>query len=243
MFSDYLDEQTHVGAITRARASEWTDALLRDGKSKQTVRNYTTHVAALFDSLMQKGQAEGNPVAGLVKIKTREKKARRQEGFGWEPFDEATLRRVYGPKNLAKTRTDHVRWGALPGLYTGARVGEIAQLALRDFEAVGGTPCVRIQAELDGQRVKSDAGQRLLPLHPDLVALGLMDRVARLRDAGEEWLFPGLKLDGAAGVGNALSKGFSYYLKKLGVRPRRLNGRIGFHSLRKNVTQQLHRRP
>lgn len=24
-----------------------------------------------------------------------------------------------------------------------------------------------------------------------------------------EWLFPGLKLDGAAGVGNALSKGFS----------------------------------
>lgn len=93
-FSDYLDEQTPVGGITRARASEWTDALLRDGKSKQTARNYTTHVAALFDSPELKGQAEGNPVAGLVKIKTREKKARRAEGFGWEPFDEATLRRV-----------------------------------------------------------------------------------------------------------------------------------------------------
>lgn len=238
-FSDYLDEQTPVGAITRARASEWTDALLRDGKSKQTVRNYTTHVAALFDSLMQKGHAEGNPVAGLVKIKTREKKARRQEGFGWEPFDEATLRRIYDPHNLAKTRTDHVRWGAVIGLYTGARVGEVAQLALRDFETVGGLPCVRIQAELDGQRVKSDAGQRLIPLHPDLIGLGLMERVERLRAAGEDWLFPGIKLDGAAGVGNALSKGFSYYLKTLDVKPRRLNGRVGFHSLRKNVTQQL----
>jgi integrase len=238
-FADYLDEATPVGAISRAKASEWTDALLRDGKSKQTVRNYVTHTAALFDSLVQKGQAESNPVAGLVKIKTREKKARRQEGFGWEPFDEATLRRIYDSKNLAKTRTDHVRWGAVIGLYTGARVGEVAQLALRDFEIVGGLPCVRIQAELDGQRVKSDAGQRLLPLHPDLLELGLMDRVERLRAEGEEWLFPGLKLDGAAGVGNALSKGFSYYLKTLGVKPRRMNGRVGFHSLRKNVTQQL----
>jgi integrase len=238
-FSDYLDEQTHVGGITRARASEWTDALLRDGKSKQTVRNYTTHVAALFDSLVLKGQAEANPVAGLVKIKTREKKARRAEGFGWEPFDEATLRRVFDPANLARTRTDHVRWGALIGLYTGARVGEVAQLALRDFETVAGIHCVRIQAELDGQRVKSDAGQRLIPLHPDLIELGLLERVERLRAAEEEWLFPGLKLDGAAGVGNALSKGFSYYLKTLGVKSRRMNGRIGFHSLRKNVTQQL----
>jgi len=238
-FSDYLDEQTSVGGITRARASEWTDALLRDGKSKQTVRNYTTHVAALFDSLMQKGQAEANPVAGLVKIKTREKKARRQEGFGWEPFDEATLRRIYDPQNLAKTRTDHVRWGAVIGLYTGARVGEVAQLALRDFEVVDGLPCVRVQAELDGQRVKSEAGHRLIPLHPDLIELGLMERVARLRTAGEEWLFPGLKLDGAAGVGNALSKGFSYYLRSLDVQARRSNGRIGFHSLRKNVVQQL----
>ena len=238
-FADYLDEATPVGAISRAKASEWTDALLRDGKSKQTVRNYVTHTAALFDSLMQKGQAEGNPVAGLIKIKTREKKARRQEGFGWEPFDEATLRCIYDPKNLAKTRTDHVRWGAVIGLYTGARVGEVAQLALRDFEVVDGLPCMRVQAELDGQRVKSEAGQRLLPLHPDLLELGLMDRVVRLRAAGEEWLFPGLKLDGAAGVGNALSKGFSYYLKTLGVKSRRANGRVGFHSLRKNVTQAL----
>ena len=238
-FSDYLDEQTLVGGITRARASEWTDALLRDGKSKQTVRNYTTHVAALFDTLAQKGQVEGNPVAGLVKIKTREKKARRAEGFGWEPFDEATLRRIYDPANLAIPRKDHVRWGALLGLYTGARVGEVAQLALRDFEMVGSIPCLRVQAEMDGQRIKSDAGQRLIPLHPDLLALGLMERVERLRAAGEEWLFPGLKLDGAAGVGNAPSKGFSYYLKTLNLKPRRTNGRIGFHSLRKNVTQAL----
>jgi len=238
-FADYLDESTLVGSISRARASEWTDALLRNGKSKQTVRNYTTHVAALFDSLLQKGQVDGNPVAGLVKIKTREKKARRAEGFGWEPFDEATLRRIYDPDNLARTRTDHVRWGAVLGLYTGARVGEVAQLALRDFETVGGIPCLRVQAELDGQRVKSDAGQRLIPLHSDLIELGLMERVERLRGLGEEWLFPGIKLDGAAGVGNALSKGFSYYLKTLGVKARRMNGRIGFHSLRKNVTQAL----
>jgi integrase len=238
-FSDYLDDTTRVGAISRAKASEWTDALLRDGKSKQTVRNYCTHVAALFDSLVDKGQAPDNPVVGLVKIKTREKKARRSEGFGWEPFDDASLRRIYDPANLVKARTAHVRWGAVIGLYTGARVGEVAQLALRDFETMGGIACMRIRAELDGQRVKSEASERLLPLHSDLIDLGLMTRVDRLRAAGEEWLFPGLKLDGAAGVGNALSKGYSYYLKTLGVKPRRMHGTVGFHSLRKNVTQSL----
>ncbi|HEY4293771.1 site-specific integrase [Luteibacter sp.] len=238
-FSDYLDEQTPVGGITRARASEWTDALLRDGKSKQTVRNYTTHVAALFDSLAQKGQVEGNPVAGLVKIKTREKKARRALGHRWEPFDLADLQQIYHPANMRKTRMDHVRWGALVGLYTGARVGEVAQLYLRDFLEIGGIACMKICADSDEQRVKSEASHRLVPLHPDLLRLGLMERVEWLRGQGEKRLFPGVRLDGKAGVGNALSKGFSYYISQLGIKPQRDAGRVGFHGLRKNVIQMI----
>lgn len=66
-----------------------------------------------------------------------------------------------------------------------------------------------------------------------------MRRVEVLRERGEERLFPGVRLDGKAGPGNSVSKGFAYYVGIVGIRKRHPNGRVGFHSLRKNVIQQL----
>ena len=149
------------------------------------------------------------------------------------------LKRIYDPSNLTRTRKDHVRWGAVLGLYTGARVGEIAQIYLRDFATVGGVDCFYIRTESDGQRAKTDDSRRIIPIHPDLIELGLLERVQRLRDQGEDRFFPGVKLDGKAGVGNALSKGFSYYIAGLGVKPRRATGTVGFHSLRDNLIQHM----
>lgn len=60
-----------------------------------------------------------------------------------------------------------------------------------------------------------------------------------LRRQGKERLFDGMRIDGRAGAGNAISKGFGYYLDKLGIKPRRTNGIVGFHSLRKTVIQEL----
>ncbi|KAG9589712.1 hypothetical protein KCV01_g12138, partial [Aureobasidium melanogenum] len=229
-----------VTQLTRERASKWSDELLRSGQSKPYVANQVSHVAQLFESLIQKGIVRDNPVKGLVVAKKAEKAARRSSGHGWEPFEEATLKRIFDPENFGRIRKEHVRWGAILGLYTGARVGEIAQLFLRDFVVLDGVPCVKICADSDGQSIKTgEGGERLVPLHPDLIALGIMDRVDRLRAEGYERFFPHMRIDSAAGKGNSISKGFNYYLGTIGVKPRRAAGIIGIHSLRKTMIQQL----
>lgn len=239
-FAKAIGPTTRVATITRPMASCWSDDLLKSGQSNVYVANQVSHVAQLFDALARKEIIQTNPVRGLVVVKKSEKAARRSQGHEWEPFDLETLKRIFDPKNLAKTRMEHVRWGAVIGLYTGARVGEIAQIFLRDFVVEEGTHCLKICADSDGQSIKTgESGERLVPVHPDLVRLGLLERVAQLRAAGEERLFPRMRIDSAAGRGNSMSKGFNYYLAGLGIRPRRANGIIGIHSLRKTVIQTL----
>ncbi|NYE30948.1 integrase [Rhodanobacter sp. K2T2] len=239
-FSQTIGGHLRVDAITRAMASTWSDGLIRSGKSNVYAANTVSHVAQLFDALLKKDRITTNPVKGLIVVKKKEKAARRSEGHEWEPFDVAVLKRIFDPANLAKTKMEHVRWGTLIGLYTGARVGEIAQIFLRDFVVLGDVKCLKICADSDGQGIKTgEGGERLVPIHPDLLTLGLWERVEALRAAGAERLFPAMRIDSAAGRGNSISKGFSYYLASLGVKPRREHGIVGVHSLRKTVIQTL----
>ncbi|WP_386070580.1 DUF6538 domain-containing protein [Tahibacter sp. UC22_41] len=236
-----------VSTITREQAGDWAHALMtqasdpnRPPMTKRTAANMVSHVAQLFAFLMKRGKLAGaNPVKGVVVLTKKEKNARRAAGFQWEPFELDTLQRIFDPVNLMSIGTEHTRWAMLIGLYTGARVGEIAQLYLRDFVMEGDAPCVRFTTDSDGQTVKTEASTRLVPLHPDLIDLGLWTRVETLREAGEERLFPGMRIDSAAGTGNAISKGFSNYLGRIKIGPRRTNGTVGFHSLRKTVIQTL----
>lgn len=239
-FAEAIGGHLRVDAITRPMAANWSDGLIRAGKAKGYAANCVSHVAQLFEALCLKGVVPTNPVKGLVVLKKKEKAARRSEGHEWEPFEEAQLKRIFDPSNLARTRMEHVRWGALMGLYTGARVGEIAQIFLRDFIIEQGTKCVLIHADNDGQGMKTgEGGERKVPLHPDLLRLGLWERVEALRAAGAERLFPAMRIDSAAGRGNSISKGFSYYLSGLGIKARREHGIAGMHSLRKTVIQAL----
>ncbi len=240
-FTKAIGAKTPVVNITRVMAAKWAHGLIVGGRSKRTVGNVVSQVAQVFRMLLVRGEIEGvNPVKGVVVVSKKEKAARRDEGFEWEPFELADLKRVFDPANLKRTTTEHVRWGALMGLYTGARVGEVAQLFLSDFDLVEGIPCVRFHVANDGQTIKTEDSRRLVPLHPDLLRLGLWERVERLRSEGEQRLFPKMRIDSGAGTGNAISKGFVYYVQtQLGLKPRRKNGILAFHSLRKNVIQML----
>lgn len=243
----FLGADTPVASITREMAGDWAHELItrvpagkKKPMSKRTAGNNVSHGAQLFVFLSRRGKFEGaNPVKGVVVLSKKEKDARRHAGFKWEPFGLEALKAIYTPANLERIRGEHVRWGAVLALYTGARVGEIAQLYVRDFFMEGDLPCVRLTTDNDGQSLKTEASHRVVPLHPDLVALGLWDRVERLRSEKAERLFPDMRIDSKAGAGNAISKGFGYYLQQLGIKPQRANGRLGVHSLRKTVIQAL----
>lgn len=236
-----------VGTVSQKLAVAWLDHLLgvdeaADGKrrSRKTVQGYATHLRQIWEWLAERGDVprNANPFSGIIKIKKSAKKARRRAGYGWEGFDAEQLRVIFAPANLKRARTIHVRWGVLIGLFTGARVGEVAQIYLRDFTEADGLPCLLIRAESEGQRLKTEQSERLIPLHPDLIRLGLLEHVAALRAEGEERLF-NIRLDSKAGTGATISKGFTNYLKAVKVGPRRSVGRVGFHSFRKTMTQAL----
>lgn len=240
-FSQVIGPKVRVDEITRPMASAWATDLLRSGLTKRYVANTVSHVAQIFEALIRAGHIPKgeNPVKGVVVLKAAEKKALRAGGHAWESFEPITLKRIFDPANLKRTRGDHVRWGALIGLYSGARVSEVAQLFLRDFETIDGVPCMRLTADSDGQSLKTESSRRLVPIHPDLLRLGLWERVEALRARGAERFFPDMRIDSRAGAGNAVSKSFSYYLGALGIKPRRAAGIVGFHSLRKTVIQTL----
>ena len=247
-FKAAIGGTTPVAQITREQAGDWAHGLMTQPSSKlkdapmtkRSAGNAVSHAAQLFAFLAQRGKWEGpNPVKGVVVMTKKDKARRKAEGFQWEALDVPALQRVFDPANLGGIRTLHTKWAALIGLYTGARVGEIAQLYLSDFVEEDGIPCVRIATDSDGQSLKTEASRRLVPIHPGLVELGLLERVKELRRQGKERLFHDMRIDGRAGAGNAISKGFGYYLDKLGIKPRRVNGIVGFHRLRKTVIQEL----
>lgn len=251
-FAASVGDGVLVSTIGREAVGEWAHGMLLAGTSvqprpkrqagatKRTVGNMVSHLAQLFAFLGTRGKLSGaNPAKGAVVFSKKEKAARRAEGFQWEAFDLAALQLIFKPDNLARVRTEHVRWAALIGLYTGARVSEIAQLYLADFVEEQGVPCMRITTDSDGQSLKTAASRRVVPIHPDLVQLGLLDRVERLRREEKTRLFPEMRIDGRAGAGNSISKGFGFHLSRLGIRPRRSTGTLGFHSLRKTVVQEL----
>lgn len=216
-FAKWKGLKTKLATCTRTDVAEWVQSLRAENLATPTLANKISYLKAFFAWGQSAGYfpAGDNPATGQVKYGTREKRLRRKLGF--QPFSVEQLDALYDPKHLA-TLTLSVRWGALIGLYTGARVSEVGQLALDDFIEVDGVPCFRITAQGEGQSLKTDASERVVPIHPDLVDLGLLRRVQALRSAGEQRFFPRVKIGAVNGAGNFLSKGFGRHIESLGIK-------------------------
>jgi integrase len=234
-FAAWRGAKHPLNTCTRTDVSEWVQSLRATNLATPTLANKTSYLKAFFEWSQTAGYFPkgDNPAQGQVKYGVREKRARRKLGF--EAFTPDQLAVIYGPKFSALR--DDVRWGALLGLYTGARVSEIGQLHLDNFISEDGVPCIRITADGEGQRLKTDASERTVPLHPQLITLGLLDYVTSLREAGKTRLFPKTKVGSVNGHGNFLSAAFGRYITKAGVKPKM--GKLGFHSLRKTIVQQM----
>jgi integrase len=125
-------------------------------------------------------------------------------------------------------------WIPLIGLYTGARIGELAQLRVMDVEDVHGkVPLFSLTDEGEGQSLKTKAGRRKVPIHSELIRLGFLDYVDALQKRGELNLWPSLT-SRKAKPGDYFGRWFSEYRKKLGF-----GEYPDFHCLRHTVRSAL----
>ncbi|MET4070624.1 site-specific recombinase XerD [Bradyrhizobium sp. S3.2.6] len=133
-------------------------------------------------------------------------------------------------------------WLPVLALFSGARQAELGSLTAANVQvdAETGVPLLYFVTErARGKRVKTDASERVVPVHPEVVRLGFISYVDERRkaDGADAWLFPSVSPDrGRAGV-PAWSQWFGRYLRASGVTDK---AKV-FHSFRHTVKDALRR--
>jgi integrase len=118
----------------------------------------------------------------------------------------------------------------LLGLYTGARLGELAALTVVDVLKIESVFAFTFVSDREtGKTLKTRSSARTVPVHPQLIKFGLLKHIDELRrDAGEKaWLFPQVAPNVHGGL-KAWGKWFNRYLRTIGITDKRKV----FHSFR-----------
>ncbi len=196
-----------------------------------TIAKHRQRLSVFFRSLVDAGVLARNPLAGVRVVATPN-----AEDKG-EPFTDAQLQAIFDPVEFPKwARKYPHRWfGPILGLYSGARVNEIAQLRVTDIELIDGIPGFHVRRSASDQSVKNKASRRFVPLAQAVIEAGFPAYVEEARRAGHVQLFPDLPNSTGLGYGRQLSRQFSAYIKQRGITAK---GQ-GFHGFRHTFASRL----
>jgi integrase len=195
----------HLGHDDMARATKadvvaWKDALVDRGLSPKTIGGgHLATLNTLYRFAVENGLVPSNPADG-VRLRVK-----RRAGTSMLPHTDKDVARILSLSQLEKL--PYRRW--IPWLlaFSGARVGEIAQLWGSRVKIVDGIPSMQIAPAEDGGSLKNAGSERTIPIHPAIVAEGFLDFV---KERGSGPLFYTRRGSGAKhpskGVSNHLSK-------------------------------------
>lgn len=191
--------------------------------SPHTINKYLSRLSNLFSYAVAHGYMTVNPAGSLkVKLKSR-------------PDEE---RKAYTQEDLKKLFRDPDRsasycyWAPLIALYSGCRLEEICQLHLNDLRQEDGVWVFDINDKHE-KNLKTLSSVRLIPIHTQLITLGLLDHLNQLKAKGEQRLFPELR-QRRDGYGQTVSKWFQRYKVRCGIE----EGKT-FHSFRHTFITHL----
>ncbi len=200
-----------------------------------TINGYLGGVSGLLEWCESKGYIESNP-AKSVRVKEK-------DGKRYAPFHEDHLKKIFSAplfttchseREDRKPGTSKVRnwkyWLPLIGLFTGARIEEICQLQTEDVQEVDGIWCFNIREGAE-RSLKTAAAARLVPIHPDLKALGFLEFVESRRKAGAKRLLPGIDSRIKGKWSHYPSRWFGKFLGDV-IGPERGARHLVFHSFR-----------
>ncbi|GIU17454.1 site-specific integrase [Shewanella sp. MBTL60-007] len=240
--SEQVNRQTYkdmIGLLGDIRLEQFTLAKALEYKrhfsskadlAVSTVNKRLTRVSALLQwAAIHYGIS--NPMVGLsikVSAKVKASKAR-------DALSETKIRQLF--REIPSTTEHKMPYRAwLPRLaaYTGARLGELAQLYIDDFTVIDGYPCIHIRATHPDQSIKTATSERVIPIHPKLIAMGFLQFVDKQQASGHERLFPELRKISTRGYSHQVSKWFYTFKPKLGW-----GERDTLHGIRHAVATQL----
>lgn len=185
--------------MTVELARERGDRLMSPG----TVRVYTHTLSAFFNWAIRKGLVSVNPATRLAPAKGVAETSRR-------PFSVPELNAIVAglPAWAGEGRSGR-RWVPLVAIFSGMRLGEIVTLSASDVAVVDGVHAFVLRKDSE-RSLKTAGSERVVPLHPELVKLGLLKHVETVREAGGSRLFMDLPGKDQAQIADLFQKRFSY---------------------------------
>ena len=215
--------------------------------SATAINSYMNNLSAFFGWAVREEYVDKNVASDLTIMNPVKKKDR------WNPLSLDQLQKIFsaplytgckdGERNYAFPGPNRPRrgrfWVPLLSLWTGMRETECCQLLVSDITKKDGVDVILVRKGGGGaeikKRVKTAAGERFVPIHPELEKIGFMNLVEGLRKKGEVKLFPELKADKYGYYGDHLGRWFRNFLTKSGAAA----NDTSFHSLRHNYRDAL----
>lgn len=225
-------------------------------KNEDTVKRHVGNVSQILGYGVKAGLMHFNPASSYKRGRSVGTGSRAQDDR--QQFAPDELERIFSQdwflRGAGTVKADgsthwrpHYYWLPLLGLLTGGRINELSQLYLDDIRQ-SETGQWYLDFNLDGDKLedvpdkslKTVNAVRVVPLHAELVRLGLPEYVERLRRAGHTRLFPELKRDPVKGYGKPAGSWFNerFLGKRLGIER---NGMKTFHSFRHTFVTALDR--
>ncbi|MER2263895.1 site-specific integrase [Methylobacterium oxalidis] len=221
------------------------ERLKRPTLSDRTINKYLSALGAFCHWLMQNGHIETNPVEGMHLGKEKAKGK-------IKPYTSEQLSAIFSSPLFTGCQSedaphkpgtvqirDHRYWLPLLSLFTGARMGELAQLLTADVREDRGRWILHITREGDDAKTtKTKGSQRVIPVHAELVRLGFLKFHEERVQAGEKRLFPEIKPDARGQLAGHYSRFYGRYVARIGVK---LDASVNFHSFRHGMADALRR--
>ncbi len=153
------------------------------------------------------------------------------------PVTDVQLQAIFDPVAFPAwaKKYPHLWFGTILGLYSGARVSEIAQLRVADIDIIDGVSGFFIRSGRTGQRIKNKNSRRFVPLAQPVLYAGFLTYVEEAKQAGHDQLFQNLPNSTGLGYGWQLSRQFSDYIKSRGITA---IGQ-GFHGFRHTIASEF----
>jgi integrase len=238
MFADMMGNPP-VSTWTRATAREFRDALTAwartETRTARTADNVRVSICAIAEAAREKDWISVNPFNGFAVTQGGKESVLREP---WTAGELVTLfdDPIWTGKALppdAKAGAAAAYWMPLIACYTGARLSEIAQLWTDDLDLEEGAECIEFrECQERGQVLKSKGSWRAVPMHNELVRLGLP---AYVRSLPPGPLFPMLRRAGKNGAGGVFGGWFGGFKSAKGFD----NPAKAFHSFRHLVSTEL----
>ncbi len=212
-----LDKDIQAAEARGARAEEIDKMRLKGHEKRITVATFVKHgrvLRAIGEMLWDMQLIDYDPFSICTWTNEEVKALKSTEGQRKREAWDDRIYHLWGSRIYQEPLEDvgdPLFWAPLIARHQGMRMEEILQLGPDDFGTDKGIPYLRIQNTIING-VKTLSSERTLPIHPQLIELGLLKLVALRKKQDHIRLFPFLNRGKQKGKFSAnFSKNFGYY--------------------------------